>query len=321
MRKLLFFFIASCLLLNANAQFPFALGSSFSKAYIEERLSIAVPYSSTTARLHVRGTGATAGTTAFYVEDNGGSGMMATILDDGSTIIRTDANVRYLFGGSNTLSFTDDAGIIRNQTIRGATLTWDYTRHTTSNLTLNPASTTNAYFMSIVATGSDASGVGSNTLRVMELKPTWNLTVASPADVVGIDYNPTVTSIFGQHYAALFRSGRVGIGTATPTSTFHQLGSQAYSAATVTTTTTAGEHYTILVDCTAGAVTINLPAVASCSGRTYIIKKIDVSGNIVTIDGNAAETIDGTATKTLSNQYNYYAVQNDGSAWYIVGNN
>jgi len=306
---------------SVHAQSPFALGSSFSKAWFEDRLSIAVAYTSTTARLHIRGTGTTAGTTAFYVEDNGGSGLMASITDDGTTVLRTDANVRYSFGGSSTLAFTDDLGIIRNQTIRGATLTWDYIRHTTSNLTLSPASSTNAYYMSIVATGSDASGAGSNTLRVMELKPTWNLSGASSCDVVGIDYNPTVTSVFGIHYAALFRSGRVGIGTATPTSTFHQIGSQAYSVATVTATTTAGEHYTILADCTSGAVTINLPAVATSSGRTYIIKKIDASGNVVTIDGNAAETIDGTATKTLSNQYNYYAVQNDGSAWYIVGNN
>ena len=57
----------------------------------------------------------------------------------------------------------------------------------------------------------------------------------------------------------------------------------------------------ILVDTTAGGVELDLPAVASSSGRTIVVK--DEGGvaatNNITIDPNAAETIDGSATSKL----------------------
>lgn len=315
--------LISCLLFFGTlfAQFPIPQGISTTKVYVSDRISIGTSYGATTAKLHVKGAGTTSGTTSMYVENNGGFGMMFSVLDDGATIIRTNTNVRYRFGGTSDLSFINDAGTIRDQTITGATITWNYARFTSSNSNLVPSASSSSYWMNVVTTGTDASAIGSNTLRVFNLQPTWNLSVSSPCDVVGIDYNPTVTSIFGQHYAALFRSGRVGIGTSAPTSTFNALGSQAYSITTVTTTTTAGEHYTILVDATTGAATINLPAVATCPGREYVIMKIDVSANVVTLDGSGGELINGAATQPISNQYAFYRIQNNGTAWYITGNN
>lgn len=76
---------------------------------------------------------------------------------------------------------------------------------------------------------------------------------------------------------------------------------------------------TILVDATAGAITITLPAVASSAGVTLTVKKIDSSGNAVTLDGNASETIDGATTKALSAQWASLTIHCNGSAWYIVG--
>lgn len=89
---------------------------------------------------------------------------------------------------------------------------------------------------------------------------------------------------------------------------------------TVTTTTTLDKwtYSTVLVDATGGAVTINLPAAASNSGVKFTVKKIDSSGNAVTIDGNASETIDGATTKTRSSQWDFYTIHCDGSAWYII---
>lgn len=59
----------------------------------------------------------------------------------------------------------------------------------------------------------------------------------------------------------------------------------------------------VLVDATAGAVTITLPPVASSLGQRVVIKKIDSSVNAVTVDGSGSEEIDGATTVTLDAQY------------------
>lgn len=89
-------------------------------------------------------------------------------------------------------------------------------------------------------------------------------------------------------------------------------------------TATLADH-TILIDASAGNVTVSLPAVATTHngangvGHIYRIKRIDASGNAATIDADGAETIDGAATHTLAAQYDAIAIQSDGSAWHIIG--
>lgn len=80
----------------------------------------------------------------------------------------------------------------------------------------------------------------------------------------------------------------------------------------------AADDYALFVDASGGAVTVNLPAVASNSGRVLNVKKVDSSGNAVTLDGNASETIDGATTLAISTQYQSYTVHCDGSAWWII---
>lgn len=77
----------------------------------------------------------------------------------------------------------------------------------------------------------------------------------------------------------------------------------------VQTKATADSPYTLVSEAgflrcnaAAGNMTVNLPA-AIGNGRLVTIKKIDSSGNTVTIDGNGSETIDGATTKTLTVQY------------------
>jgi len=65
--------------------------------------------------------------------------------------------------------------------------------------------------------------------------------------------------------------------------------------------------FTIDVDATSGAVTIDLPADPP-QGIVYAIGKADVSGNSVTIDANG-KTINGSATEVLSAQYDYRMIQ------------
>ena len=77
--------------------------------------------------------------------------------------------------------------------------------------------------------------------------------------------------------------------------------------------------YTILADASATAtLVITLPPVATNAWRVVNVKKIDPSTNIVRIDGNDSETIDGAATRDTTSQWFSWKLHNDGAAWYIL---
>ena len=75
---------------------------------------------------------------------------------------------------------------------------------------------------------------------------------------------------------------------------------------------------TLLVNTDSGAITINLIAASSNSGKMMLIRNIGTSGNNVTLDGNSSETIDGSATHTLSDGGSIL-IQCDGSNWFSIG--
>ena len=62
--------------------------------------------------------------------------------------------------------------------------------------------------------------------------------------------------------------------------------------------------------------TITLPAVASSTGQVLHIK--NVGTGIITIDGNAAENIDGAGTAVLTVRYECITIVCDGTDWWIV---
>jgi len=82
---------------------------------------------------------------------------------------------------------------------------------------------------------------------------------------------------------------------------------------------TAGtnDEIAILADASSNAITINLPAVATNVNRAFLIKKIDSSANVVTIDGSVSEVIDGETTQLLTAQWTAITIISNGSAWYI----
>lgn len=77
-------------------------------------------------------------------------------------------------------------------------------------------------------------------------------------------------------------------------------------------------HFAVICDASGGAFTITLPAASGATGRAYHIKKVDSSGNPVTVDGNANETIDGDPTKIINTQYDSMMIICDGSNWHII---
>ena len=91
----------------------------------------------------------------------------------------------------------------------------------------------------------------------------------------------------------------------------------AFRSVTASATALATD-YLILVDATAGAVTVTLPAASGARGALIVVKKTDASANAVTVDADGAETIDGAATTALPAQYDAVTVACDGSQWWIV---
>lgn len=80
----------------------------------------------------------------------------------------------------------------------------------------------------------------------------------------------------------------------------------------------------VLCNAASGTITVNLPAVATCSSTTvakrYRIIKIDSSTNAITITPDGSETIEGNATYTLENQWDGVTLlAKSGAQWYIEG--
>ncbi len=87
-----------------------------------------------------------------------------------------------------------------------------------------------------------------------------------------------------------------------------------------TSTFTLSTEMVVLVDASGGDIIITLPSASSNTHKVYYIKKVDSSGNVITLKGNiASETIDGEVSIDISFQYQYIAVICDGSDWFIIG--
>lgn len=94
--------------------------------------------------------------------------------------------------------------------------------------------------------------------------------------------------------------------------------SQTTRTVAATTTLTQNDYILFVIGAT-GAVTVNLPAVASVQpGRQYTVYK-DAAAQTITIDGAGSETIDGAATTTLaSGAIHAKRVVSDGTQWFTT---
>ena len=82
------------------------------------------------------------------------------------------------------------------------------------------------------------------------------------------------------------------------------------------------DDFCILADATSSGFTVTLPTAGGTgiTKKIVAIKKIDSSANKVTIDGNAAETIDGKTTIDLETENEILLLQSDGTNWRILAN-
>lgn len=93
--------------------------------------------------------------------------------------------------------------------------------------------------------------------------------------------------------------------------------STAFATKTATYTVTVNDH-TLLGDATAGAMDFDLPDATTCGGQIFYFKKIDGSANIVTVDPNGSQTIDGSASWQIAATDDAIAIQSDGANWRVI---
>lgn len=90
-------------------------------------------------------------------------------------------------------------------------------------------------------------------------------------------------------------------------------------------TTIDGTVNIVYIDATSGSITVTLPSVSAVSntgsttgiGITYIIKRVDASGNTVTVSAGGGDTIDGSANFTLTSNQSKTIQATTSNKWYI----
>lgn len=91
------------------------------------------------------------------------------------------------------------------------------------------------------------------------------------------------------------------------------------SSATYNVNLVEGEIIKVLLcDASNNKITVNLPNAEDSSDLIMYIKKVDSSTNVVTIDANSNETVDGDFTQIISQQYNSITVVSDDNNWWIL---
>ena len=76
--------------------------------------------------------------------------------------------------------------------------------------------------------------------------------------------------------------------------------------------------YITLANASAGSFSVILPDASLHNGETYHVKKIDATGNSVTISTSLNQTIDGSSSIVNSTQWLTVTMVASGSAWYIL---
>ena len=79
-----------------------------------------------------------------------------------------------------------------------------------------------------------------------------------------------------------------------------------------------GTNGTVLCDATSGDILITLPSAALWREKEYTIKKVDSSANVVTVDPDGTETIDGALTQIITGQWDAMKIKSDGTNWWII---
>jgi hypothetical protein len=77
-------------------------------------------------------------------------------------------------------------------------------------------------------------------------------------------------------------------------------------------------YIVLLVNCTGGSRTINLPTAAN-NTDCIVVKRVDASiNNTLSVTAAGSETIDGSSTASIRAQYTSLTLVSDGTNWHII---
>ncbi len=89
---------------------------------------------------------------------------------------------------------------------------------------------------------------------------------------------------------------------------------------TQTTTYTVAENiFYVRCNVTSAGFTVTLPLAKGRDGRQIVVKKIDASGNTLTVGISGSDTIQGSATVTTTTQWaSWIFISNGNNAWELL---
>jgi len=217
-----------------------ATGGAFATAYTAQFVGTAgsVIVNSTGALVTDRGL-------SFDTASSAGANVLNFATGTAAQITASSSNNQLTFaGGSSTQANAASSRFFFSHTfapVSGAT----NTALARFQQTVNQTGTANGVTTMVDYVLTPTAMVGNHTM--LNITSSSGITLANT--LTGLDYNPTITSVT-THYAALFRVGRVGIGTAAPTASL-QIGAGSTAASTAPLKFTSGS---LMTTAEAGAI-------------------------------------------------------------------
>jgi len=194
-----------------------------------------------------------------------------------------------------------------------------------TNITL-PNNTRNGNVAQYYAVGSGRLGVYLNGQFLDEESTAYTEVgaIGAPSNQIQIQIQLLVNDELEFRFSGSGGSGKQGAqGPAGPTGPTGPQGINAFGNVVSVSTKTGpytllASDFVILGDCTSGAFSLTLPTAAAGVGRIFFIKKIDSTANVLTIQANGAELIDGLNTKPLSSQWLSVTLVSNGTSWFLL---
>lgn len=301
-----------------------------------------------------RPTASYVGTTGMFVDNsaryNFGS---ATATPDvymernGTSILRIGKSLKTIDSvmiGVTRVGTTSDSALVIDATTRAvktvAQSSLGITTLYTGDGTLAGNRTVTGGSNSLTFTGITNYRINANALILDQSTPAapYTIGVLGAGKVLEFGYTPTPTVYDKGAGIIIDTNNNVGVGGATPTTaplytsgnSFFTNGFQSsrgnfYRVDSVSTNTTVNnQEYFFVINASGGNITMTLPAASTVFGSgmgvQYVFKRIDNSGNTVTVqvNGSTADLIDGASSFTILGQYTSKEVQCASvSNWYV----
>lgn len=159
--------------------------------------------------------------------------------------------------------------------------------------------------------GAKATGVGGNKSLMLDYAGASRLFITASEVRIYKYLRPSDTTIDIGRDANRFRTGYF--------STVDTAGFRTAIAGTLSSSITlAATDHTVLCDCQLNNISVNLPTAVGIDGQIFVIKKVDTTGNFITIFPSGAETIDGASLHIINTANESIHVQAYSGSWFII---